>query len=82
MPVAILRRKVREALNMAPGFGKSEGMIHQIVNELTGGGVDLQDLRDARDWNHQELYIRREKDEDSDEYLWYITERGIAKQKI
>ena len=80
--MAIVRRKVREALNMAPGYGKTEAMLLELVNELSGGGVDLQTLRDAREWNHEQGYIRSEDDEDSCQVLWYITHEGIAKQKI
>jgi len=82
IPAGILRIKIREALNMAPGYGKSEAMLLQIVNQLTGGGIGLQELRDAREWNHEQGYIRSEEDSDTDEILWYITASGIAKQKL
>ena len=78
---AIVRRKVREALNLAPGFGKTEAMLLELVNELCGGGVDLQSLRDAMEWNHVEAFIRSEYDSEAEETLWYITKNGIAKQK-
>ena len=78
---AVIRRKVREALNMAPGYGKSEGQLLELVRELSGGPVDLQDLRDARDWNHEQGYVRREREDESEQLLWYITPAGIAKQK-
>ena len=82
IPVASLRRKVREALNLAPGYGKSESMLHELVNDLTGSPVSLQHLRDAREWNHEQGYIRSEDDDASDQILWYITKSGIAQQKI
>jgi hypothetical protein len=82
IPVASLRRKVREALNLAPGYGKSESMLHELVNDLTGSPVSLQQLRDAREWNHEQGYIRSEDDDASDQILWYITKSGIAQQKI
>ena len=63
----VLRRKVREALNLAPGFGKTEAMLMELVNELTGNPVSLQELRDAREWNHAHSYIRSETDEDGEE---------------
>lgn len=79
--IAILRRKVREALNMAPGYGKTEVMLLEMVRVLYGAPVGLQDLRDAREWNHEHAYIRSEDDEDSGDVLWYITPAGTAKQK-
>ena len=78
---AILRRKVREALNMAPGYGKSEAQLLELVRELAGGPVGLQDMRDAREWNHEMGYIRSEDDDESNEVIWFITQAGIAKQK-
>jgi len=78
---AIIRRKVREALNIQPGYGKSESMLLEIVEQLYGGPVGLQVLRDAREWNHEQGYIRSEDDDDANEVLWYITPAGIAKQK-
>ncbi len=80
-PIAIIRRKFREVLAMAPGYGKTEAMLLEYVNELNGGGVSLQDLRDAREWNHGKAYIRSEEDEESGQLLWFITKEGIAKQK-
>ena len=81
IPLAMIRTKVREVLAMAPGYGKSEQQLLEFTNALTGGGVSLQDLRDAREWNHEQGYIRSEEDSDSDLILWYITQSGIAKQK-
>ena len=78
---AILRRKVREALNMAPGYGTSEAQLLELVRELAGGPVGLQDMRDAREWNHEMGYIRSEDDDESNEVIWFITQAGIAKQK-
>ena len=82
IPAGILRRKVREVLNMQPGFGKSEAMLMEYLPQLAGGPVSLQEQRDAREWNHEQGYIRSDDDEDTDEVLWYITESGIAKQRI
>jgi len=82
IPVGILRRKVREVLNMQPGFGKSEEMLMEYLPRLAGGPVSLQEQRDAREWNHEQGYIRSEDDADTDEILWYITAAGIAKQKL
>lgn len=78
---AIVRRKVREALNMAPGYGKTEAQLHEMVAMLAGGPVSLQELRDAREWNHENGFIRSEDDDESETVLWYITPAGIAKQK-
>jgi hypothetical protein len=79
---AMLRRKIREVLHMAPGFGKTERQLLEFVNELTGGGVSLQELRDAMEWNHGEFYVRSVDDDETEETLWFITSNGIAQQNI
>lgn len=80
--VGRIRQKVREVINMRPGFGKTEAQVLEFVNDLLGGGVNLQDVRDAMEWNHTEAYIRRSKDRDTDEVLWFITAEGQAKENI
>jgi len=79
---AIIRRKVREVLNMAPGFGQTEAQLHEYVGDLCGFPVSLQELRDAREWNHEHGFIRSEDDDATDSILWYITKSGQAQQKI
>lgn len=78
----MIRRKIRTALNMRPGFGKTEAMLLDNVNELTGGGVSLQELRDGVEWNLSERNIRSEEDNQSDETLWYITPNGQALENV
>jgi len=80
-PIALIRRRLREVLAMAPGYGKTEAMLLEFSNELNGGGISLQELRDACEWNHLQGYIRSEDDEDSGQTLWFISKAGIAKQK-
>lgn len=80
-PLALIRRRVREVLAMAPGYGKTETQLLEFTNELNGGGITLQELRDASEWNHVNGYIRSEHDEESGQTLWFISKAGIAKQK-
>lgn len=77
----MVRLKVREVLAIAPDYGKSERFLVQSVNSLFGGGVTLQDVRDAMDYNLSERLIRSEYDKESEETLWYITAAGIARNK-
>ena len=79
---AILRRKVREALNIAPGFGQTESQLHEYVGDLAGFPITLQELRDAREWNHEHAFVRSEDDDATGSILWYITKSGQAQQKI
>jgi len=79
---AMIRRKIREVLNIRPGFGKTEKFLLEAVNELTGGGVSLQELRDGLEWNHSETYIRSKFEDEAEETLWFITPEGIAQQSI
>jgi hypothetical protein len=78
----MVRRKIREVLAMAPGYGKTEPMLLECVNELTNGGVSLQELRDAREWNHEQGFVRSQENMESEQTLWYITKAGIAQQNI
>lgn len=79
---SMIRRKIREVLNIRAGFGKSEKLLLECVNELTNGGVSLQELRDGIEFNLSQSYIRSKYEEDQDETLWFITQDGIAKQNL
>lgn len=78
----ILRRKIREVLNMAPGYGKTEAMLLEAVNELTGGGVTQDALKANLEWNLSEEYVRSRTNDDTDELEWLITPHGIAKENL
>ena len=79
---AMIRRKIRTVLQIRPGFGKTEAFLLESVNELTGGGVSLDELREAVEWNLGEALIRGRYDEESETKLWFITAAGIAKDNI
>ena len=84
---AAVRAAVREVCNMAPGFGKTEAVLHKSVNELVTGDpvardVGLEQLRLAIEFNLSRDYIRRETDDDTGEVQWFITRAGIAKESI
>lgn len=81
IPASILRGKIREVLNMAPGYGKGEGMLLEFINQLVGGGVTLDQLRRELEWSLSKEYVRSETNEDTDEVEWFITPHGIAKEK-
>ena len=79
---ARVRQKVRAVLNLQPGRPFSDSMIHEAVNELVGGGVDLSQLRDAIDWNHNQAYIRKQYFEEAEMTGYLITKAGIAQESI
>lgn len=79
---ARIRKKIRTALNIQAGSGKTEGILLEMVNELVGGGVSLQELRDGMEWNHGEAYIRSAYDKQADETEWFITAAGIQQENI
>ncbi|RYD19906.1 MAG: hypothetical protein EOP88_17105 [Verrucomicrobiaceae bacterium] len=81
-PVGRIRQKVREVINMRAGFGKTEAQVLEFVNDLLGGGVNLQDVRDAIEWNHTEGYLRRHEDKELEVVQWFITTEGQAKENI
>jgi hypothetical protein len=82
MDKKMIRRKVREVLAMAPGYGKTERFLLQAVNDLCGGGIPLQDVRDAMDWNHSQRLIRSTTDDEAETVLWFITPAGLARQTL
>jgi len=77
-----LRKLVREVVAMTPGYGHTEEMIQRSVNELVPGDVDLTMLRTANEWNHSKTYFRTNKNEDSDEWEYFITKEGLAKEAV
>lgn len=77
-----VRQKIREALNIRPGSGKTERMLDEMVNELVGGGVSLQEIRDALKWNHEQGFVRSEYDDEAEVTEWFITGRGIEQENI
>jgi hypothetical protein len=79
---ARVRKKIREALNIQPGTGKTETMLLEMVNELVGGGVSLQELRDAMEYNHGEALIRSSYDKEAEVTEWFITREGIQQENI
>lgn len=80
----MVRRKVREVLNMRPGRGKTEDILLEFVNELTAGGVDVQMLREAIEWNLSEGYVRYVDGgkTESGEKEWFITRAGQEHENI
>lgn len=77
-----MRQKIREALNIRAGSGKTERMLLEMVNELVGGGVSLQEVRDAIEWNHSEAYIRSAYDDEAEVTEWFITKAGIEQENL
>jgi len=76
-----LRRRVRELLAAAGGYGIGEAVLLERVNEaIRPSEVDLGRLREAVEWNQSRGYATWRYDEDFDVDLWYLTERGRAKQ--
>ena len=77
-----MRLYVRETCAMAQGYGCTEEMIYDAVNERVPGKADLTQVRDAVEWNVSKNYLRRQKNEDTDDFEWVITQDGIAKDRI
>lgn len=77
------RQLVREVLNLAKGYGYNEENLLEKLNELARPAeANLSQLREWIEWNHGKAYLRTEHDEDLEEDLWFITEEGIAKERI
>jgi hypothetical protein len=76
---AILRKKVREVLAMAPARRFTEQMILDGVNELIADKAEMSEIRRAIDWNHESGYIEYKYNRDYDRDEWFLTERGKQK---
>jgi len=76
---SLLRRYVREVLVMASPHGVTEDFLHDSVNELMPGDVDLTDLRDAVEFNVGDGHVRSAVNDDTEQREWSITKQGIAK---
>lgn len=79
---ATVRLYVREICAMAEGYGCTEAMIYDAVNERLPGKANLTQVRDAVEWNVSKNYLRHQVNEDTDESEWVITQDGLAKERI
>lgn len=79
---ARLRKYVRETLAMTPGYGHTEKMIVDAVNERLPVDANLTAIRDAIEWNHGKAYLRQEENEDTEQIEYSITKKGLAKEAI
>ena len=79
---ARVRKNIRAVLKLSHGKPQDESMLLEGVNELVGNGVDLSQLRDGIDWNHEHGYIRREYFDELEMMGWFITSSGIAHENI
>ena len=60
----------------------ADSLIAASGDELVGGGVSLQELRDGLEYNHAETYIRSEYEKEAEVTEWFITARGIQQENI
>lgn len=77
-----LRRYVRDVCSLAKGYGVNEKFMHDAINQLVPAEVELDELREAVEWNVSQDLIKRAFNADTDEYEWSITKAGIAKDNI
>lgn len=82
LSIGRLRKAVREVCNLAPGYPKTEELFADSIRELLRVSVEIGELRAAVEWNHAEGYIRMEKNTETEEVEWIITDHGIAKERI
>lgn len=76
-----VRVKIREALALAKGYGRTSGPLLEDVNELLCGKyVEDHQLQRCLEWNLAEDYVRSVEDKDLDETRWFLTDEGRAKQ--
>lgn len=76
------RKAVRDVLGAQDGDPIEESQILRKANYLVGGGLDLSQLREAMEWNHDEAYIRSEYIAEAEMTAWFITGRGLNHDRI
>jgi len=72
------RKAIRDALRIRPGIGKTERVLLDMVNELVGGGISLQELRDGLEYCLSEKHVRSKYNNEAEEDEWFITQEGLA----
>lgn len=78
----LVRRWVREALELAGGYALTEAHLAELVNERCAVGVDLTTLRFAIEYNHGKGFLATAPIPDSDERGYVITPDGLAQNRI
>jgi hypothetical protein len=81
MKRVMLRRLVREALDLASPQKLTSNLIEDAVESLGTGDVAAADIREAMEWNQRKGYITYEHNEDLEVDLWSLTDRGVEKVK-
>lgn len=76
------RKAVREVLAAQEGEPLSEQQLHRKTEFLVGGGLNLTELRDAVEWNHNEGFVRTEYISEMEMNAWFITKAGINHDRI
>jgi len=72
---------VRGLIEAAKGYGICEAALLERVNAAVAPSeASLERLRQAVEWNQGKGYATYRWDEDLETDLWYLTERGRAKQ--
>ncbi|GAA5482066.1 hypothetical protein [Haloferula sargassicola] len=75
------KRLVREVIALARGYGISEKAITDKVNELARPDrAKIATVREWIEWNQHRGFITYRYNEDLEEDLWFLTERGQAKR--
>lgn len=76
------RKAVRDVLKMQDGEPLNEAPMLEAANELVGGGMDLTQLREAIEWNHNEAFVASEYIDELELDGWVITKKGINHDRI
>ena len=77
-----LKKYVRDVCSLAKGYGVTEEFMHDAINSLVPGGVELDELREAVEWNVGQVFVKRAYNEDTEAHEWSITKAGIAKDNL
>lgn len=79
MKRVMLRRLVREALDLASPQKLTSDLIEDAVESRGTGDVSQDEIREAMEWNQSKGFITYEYNEDLEVDLWSLTDRGAAK---
>lgn len=79
---ALIKKYVRDVCSLAKGYGVTEEFMHDAISSLVPAGVEMDEMREAVEWNVSQGFVKRTYNDDTEAHEWSITKAGIAKDNV